>query len=183
MCTTINYAKKCWILAALLMVLVGCATSPTKPMPPAISIEELERILPKPAPNLALDEIVKLSKNKESAEQIIEKIKLSQSHYNLAPSQSLALSKQGVNAKVLDFIHADWEQVLRNSIAGEINKRQQLSEEQNKREQEMLLREYQMRYRYYDPFDYGYPPYWGGYPYYNRPYIGPHFFPPRPHRR
>lgn len=169
------------LVASLLMTLVNCAALPTQPQ--TVTAAELENILPKATPNLALNEIVKLSRNKVPAEQIIEQIKLTHSHYDLTPAQILDLSQQGVHTKILDYISSDWKQVLRDGIATEINKRQQLSEEQKKREQEKLWREYQMRYRFNDPFDFGYPFYRGGYPYFNQPYFGPRFFPHRLHRR
>ena len=48
-----------------LLLLAGCATNGVQePQIKRISQEELERIMPKPTPNLTLDEIVKLSKAK-----------------------------------------------------------------------------------------------------------------------
>lgn len=147
-------------LAALLLV-AGCASVPEQPPQiQRISPEELERLMPKPAPNLSLDEIVQLSQAKISAEQIIQKIKDSQSQYALTPSQILEMSQKGVDARVLDFIQASHEQAIRDNFAEEINKR----EKAKLLEQEKLRREYQFRRPYYDP-------YWG-YPY---PYYGPRF--------
>lgn len=157
------------ILSGMLMLLAACASTPQQaPQIQRISPEELERIIPKPEPNLSLDEIVKLSKSGVSPEQIIEKIKASNSGYDLTPSQAVALSKQGVDAKVLDYIHASREQALRDGFADEINKR----ERAHKAEQEKLRREYQLRsLPYYDPFwNYPYGPYWG-----YRPFYGPGF--------
>ncbi len=154
------------MLGIILAILAGCATTPRQePLVERISPEELERIMPKPVPNLALDEIIKLSKQGIPAEQIIDKIKASNSRYELTPSQSVELSKQGVDTKVLDYIYASREQALREGFADEINKR----EKEKKLEQDRLKRE--LRSRYYDPFwGYGYSPYWG-----YRPYYGPGF--------
>lgn len=158
-----------WASMASLLLLVGCATTqPQAPQVKRISPEELERIMPKPVPNLTLDEIVQLSKAGTPPEQIIEKIKATNSFYDLTPSQSLELSKKGVDAKVLDHIYKSHEQVLRDSVAEEINKR----ERQRVEEKEKLKREYQMRsYQYYDPW-WGYAPgpYWR-----HRPFYGPSF--------
>src|SRR5665647_596722 len=104
------------IFGVTLILLSGCATTKTQQQEPQverISPEELERIMPKPAPNLTLDEITQLSKQGMTAEQIIEKIKDSNSRYDLTPSQAVELSKQGVDAKVLDYIYASREQALR----------------------------------------------------------------------
>lgn len=152
-----------------MLVLAGCATTaPQEPQIQRISPEELEQIMPKPVPNLTLDEIVRLSKEGSSPEQIIEKIKSSNSRYDLTPSQSVELSKQGVDAKVLDYMYAAREQALREGFADEINKR----EKEKKLEQDKLKRDYQWRsQQYYDPFwGYGYSPYWG-----YRPFYGPGF--------
>jgi hypothetical protein len=154
------------MLGMLLGLLSACATTPEQaPQIQRISPEELERIMPKPIPNLSLDEIVKFSKDGVAPEQIIEKIKASNSRYELTPSQSVELNKQGVNAKVLDYIYSSREQALRDGFAEEINKR----EKARKEEQEKLQREYELRSvpYYYDPF---WGPYWA-YP----PYYGPNF--------
>jgi hypothetical protein len=150
--------------------MAGCATAPQEQQIRRISPEELERIMPKPVPNLTLDEIVKLSKEGATPEQIIDKIKVSNSRYDLTPSETLSLSKRGVDAKVLDYIHTAREQALREGFADEINKR----EKEKKLEQDRLKRELRSRYydRYNDPYwnyGYGYSP-WG-----YRPFYGPGF--------
>ncbi|HLD09271.1 MAG TPA: hypothetical protein VJB68_04435 [Methylophilaceae bacterium] len=157
----------------LLVMLAGCATTPPQePQIQRISPEELERIMPKPVPNLTLDEIVQLSKQGMTVEQIIAKIKASNSHYDLMPSQAVELSKQGVDARVLDYMYAAREQALREGFADEINKR----EKEKQLEQERLKRDYQWRsQQYYDPFwGYGYPysPYrrWRYHPFYGPGY-------------
>jgi len=157
------------VLGTTLPLLAGCAATPAHdPQIQRISSEELERIMPKPVPNLTLDEIIQLSKQGMTAEQIIEKIKASNSRYDLTPSQSLELSKQGVDTRVLDYMYAAREQALREVFADEINQR----EKENELALEKLRRDYQWRYQqYYDPFwGYGYPPYWR---YRYRPFYGP----------
>jgi hypothetical protein len=146
--------------------MAGCATTGNQEPPiTRISPEELEQIMPKPVPNLTLDEIVQMSKAGSTPEQIIEKIKATNSRYDLTPSEAVALSKRGVDAKVLDHIHTVREQALREGFADEINKR----EKEKKEEQQRLRRE--LRSRYYDPYwGYGYSPFWG-----YRPYYGPGF--------
>ena len=142
-----------------LALLASCATAPKQePQIQRISPEALEQVMPKPVPNLTLEEIVHLSKN-TPPEIVIEKIKASNSQYDLTPSQAIDLSKKGVDAKVLDYMHARREQALRDSFADEINKR----EKAWVAELEKLKREYQLRsQQYYDPFwGYGCSPYFG----------------------
>lgn len=160
---------KLMVLGAILALLAGCAATPVQtPQIQRISPEELEHIMPKPVPNLTLEEIVQLSKQGMTAEQIIEKIKASNSRYDLTPAQSLELNKQGVDVKVLDYIYAAREHALREAFADEINQR----EKENEVALEKLKQDYQWRYQqYYDPFwGYGYSPYWR---YRYRPFYGP----------
>ena len=152
---------------AIVLAVAGCvSTPPQAPQIQRISPEELDRIMPKPVPNLSLDEIVKLSQAKVSASEIIQKIKDSQSQYELSPSQLLELSNKGVDQKVLDYIYSAHEQAVRDSFAEELNKREKIKLE----EQQKLKREYQLRQPYYDPWwGYSRSPYWG----YPRPFYGP----------
>ncbi len=159
-----------WMLSSMVVLLTGCATNGVQEPPiQRISAEELERIMPKPVPNLSLDEIIKLSKDGLSPEEIIDRIKVSNSQYDLSPSQALELSKAGVNPKVLDYIHQSREQALRDNFADEINKR----EKQKRAEEDKLKRELRMRsMHYYDPW-WGYTPspYWR----FRSPFYGPGF--------
>jgi hypothetical protein len=149
------------ICTSLFALLAGCATTAPPSNIERISPEELARILPQPVPNLTLDEIVQMSKAGTPAPDIIAKIKETNSRYDLTPSESLELSRKGVSAEVLDYIHQAHEQALREGFADEINKREQ----EKRLEQERLRREYQSRYqRYHDPFwygGYGFGPPWG----------------------
>jgi hypothetical protein len=157
MCVHNKLKHLTWLVAILLAT--GCASVPEQaPQIQRISPEELERIMPKPVPNLSLEEIIQLSKAKVSADDIIQKIKDSASQYALTPTQVLDLSKHGVDSKVLDYIQAAHEQAIRDSFADEINKR----EKAKLVEQEKLKREYRLNQPYYDPF-WGYPrPYYYG---------------------
>jgi hypothetical protein len=154
-----------WIFAVLLISqLSGCASTPVAPPKIArISAEELEQIMPKPVPNITLEELVTLSKTGTSADALIDKIKASNSRYDLTPSQAIELAQQGVDARVLDYIHQMREIAVRDNFADEINKR----EKQKIEEQERIKREARLQsYRYYDPF-------WGsgwGSPYWHRPF-------------
>lgn len=150
------------LLMILFVGVSGCASTSgshdAMPVIDRISEAELERIAPKPIATLTLDDIVKLSREGQTAEQIIDKIKASDSQYELTPSQSVALSEQGVDRKVLDYIHTSRELAWRNSVADEINKREQ----EKIAALEKMKRQLLNQQRFYDPFCRGY----GGlYPY------------------
>ena len=151
---------------AMLALLAGCAGSPAHTAPPQIARiapAELERLQPQPAPDLALEEIVALSKNGTPPEAIIARIRDSHARYALTPAQIVELSGKGVSLKVLDYIYNTQLQELRDSVADELNQRQR------KQQQEIqnLQRELNRRPYYSDPWPY--PPYGYGYPY-SRPY-------------
>jgi hypothetical protein len=150
---------KLFLIISLSLVMLACASngqqSHKNPQIDRISEEELARILPKPIATLSLDDLVKLTKEGNTPDQIIEKIKMSYSSYDLMPSESVELSKQGVDNKVLDYIHTSRELALRNNVADEIN-----NIEKTKRAEIEKLKRQQY---FYDPFC-GYGPY-GFYPY------------------
>lgn len=150
----------------LLALLAGCAGSPAQNAPPQITRiapGELERLLPQPAPNLSLDEIVVLSRNGEPPAAIIAKIRSSHSRYQLTPAQIVDLNRRGVSLEVLDFIYNAQQQALRDNVADELNQRERKQQE----EIQNLQRELNRRPYYADPWPY--PPYGYGYPY-SRPY-------------
>lgn len=151
MMPTINLIRNYIALVVLTYLIAGCATSSQLNTPPQIdriSPEALEQMLPQPHPVLSLDEIVSLSKQGVSHEEIIQKIKASDSSYELTPSQSVDLSNQGVDKKVLDYIHTSRELALRNKLAEEINKR----ERDKQVELAKLKRQMINRQRFDDPF-------------------------------
>jgi PBP1b-binding outer membrane lipoprotein LpoB len=163
------------ISAVLLAALVtGCAgNTPRETQVQRLTPEEVAKLTPAAVPTLSLDEVIVLSKQKVTADEIISKIKASNSQYDLTATQIVTLSNQGVDAKVLDFMQTEREKVRLNSMADEINKR----EKANKAAQEQLKSQ-QFRGRYdpfYDPFyqpfyGYGFSPYWGSHFYFDNMY-------------
>lgn len=149
--------------ACFMLLLAGCAStgnSPTQAEVQRISPEELEKLIPAPVATVSLEELVADAKQGKTADEMIEKIKASNSRYDLTPAQSLELNKQGLDIKVLDYIHQANELARQNALADEINKREQerrLSEKKLKRERDFA------RMQAYDP-------YWGFY--YGRPWFG-----------
>ncbi len=160
------------------LLLAGCAsTGSQQDKVDRITSEELAKLIPPPVATVSLDEIVVDSKAGKTADEIIAKIKTSNSRYELTSTQLLDLNKQGVDAKVLDYIHESNELAKQNAIADEMNKREQ----EKRAAQKQLQRERALAQRYYyDYFDgpfynpyyhYGYSPYWG-----SRFYWGPSFY-------
>ena len=166
-----------WVLACSVFLMIsGCATtakdnSGEGPRIDRISPEELARLIPPPVAKLTTGDLVRLTREGQSAEQIIAQIKATDSMYDLTPSQNVDLSRQGVDAKVLDYIHASREAAVRNQLADEINRR----EKQKQADVAKLKNRLWQQQRYYDPFCrgyYGISPY--GYGGYGR-HFGSHF--------
>jgi PBP1b-binding outer membrane lipoprotein LpoB len=168
-------------LVALMMsilVLSGCAnTGVQHTIAERITPEELAKILQTPVATLTLDEIIVDSKAGKAPDEIISKIKANNSRYELTAAQTLDLSKQGVDVKVLDYMRQSNELAKQNAIADEMNKREQ----EKRAAQKQLQRERALAQSYYnDYFDgpfynpyyhYGYGPYYG-----SRFFWGPSFY-------
>lgn len=125
-----------------------------------ISEEELARIMPKPIATLSLDDLVSMSKSGMKADDLIEKIRLSNSSYDLTPSQVVDLNKNGVDNNVLDYIHTSRDLAIKNNVAEEINQREKTKRAELEKLKRQQWQERQLRM--YDPFC--------GYGYYGRPY-------------
>jgi len=142
--------KNILALMISLLLMSGCASTGTQQAQiERITPEELAKILPQPVATVTLEEIVKDSKANKSADEIIAKIKASNSRYELTPAQTLDLNKKGVDTKVLDYIHESNELAKQNAVADEINKREKeraAAEKKLKRERDAAQN------RYYDPF-------------------------------
>ncbi len=166
--------KQGLLFSAILLasLVTGCATTAqNEPQVQRLTPEEVANLTPVAVPTLSLEEIVSLSKQNTAADDIIAKIKSSNSQYDLTASQIVDLNKQGVDAKVLDYIQTEREKARQNSIADEINKREKANKEAQDR-----LRIQSMRFRnnmFYDPFfhpyyGFGFSPYWGNQFYFNQ---------------
>lgn len=148
-----------------LFLLSGCAT--TEEMQRAqvkrITPEELEQLVPAPIATYTLEMLVTDSKQGKTPDEIIQKIKESESRYDLSTVQVLDLNQQGVDVKVLDYIQQSNELAKQNYIAEEINKAEKEKADALRRLQhERMFRSY----NYYDPFWYSrFGPFFGR-PYY-----------------
>lgn len=135
---------KLLVMLGLVSVLsiVGCASNTTKTTEiDRITPEELAKIMPPPTATVSLEAIVEQTKQGKTPDEIIASIRASNSRYELTPSQTLTLSKQGVDVKVLEYIHQSNELAKQNAIADEINKR-----EKNRRTDLERLRRQQYEY-------------------------------------
>ncbi len=155
-----------------LITLTGCATThdSTQGQVARITPAELTKLLLPPVATLSLNEIVADSKQGQPADEIIVKISESQSRYALTPTQMLALSQQGVDTKVLEYIQQSNELAKQNAMADEINRR-----EKDKAQALKQLRDERARshHRYYDPF-------WRSrFGFYGHRYSGPYWHGPR----
>lgn len=132
------------------MILTGCASigGVQKGKVERISPEELAQLLPSPIATYTLDNIVADAKQGVSPDEMIAKIKESESRYELTTAQVLDLNTQGVETKVLDYIQQSNELAKQNAIADEMNRRQQENDEVKRQ----LRRERLTRNLYYDPF-------------------------------
>ena len=109
-----------------LILLAGCAsTGSQQSKVERITPEQLAKLLPPPVATVALSEIVADSKAGKTTDEIIAKINTSNSRYELTTAQTLDLSKQGVDVKVLDYMRQSNELAKQNAIADEMNKREQ----------------------------------------------------------
>lgn len=152
-----------------LFVLSGCATTAGSQQAEIkrITPEALEKLVPAAVATYPLEEIVTDTKQGKTPEDIIAKIKASESRYDLSTSEVLALNKQGVEVQVLEYIQQSNALAKQNYLAEEINKA-----EKEKAEAIRRLRHERLfsRHRYYDPFWYSR---FGGY--YGRPIGHSHF--------
>lgn len=162
------------IIMLLPLLLVGCAANSVQPPKiERISAEELEKLMPAPAANLTLEQIVEMSQHGMAPDEIIAKIRASQSGYVLIPSQVIDLAGRGVSPKVLDYIHVAHEEALRDSCADEINRRDQVCRDKlDAVEQQLLTWSCPCAGGYWGPY---WGPYWAPYPpgyyrYWRRPY-------------
>jgi hypothetical protein len=127
------------LISTLTLSLLACATASAPPEAgPGIerlSPGELARLLPKAEPKLPLAELVRMSNDGVTSQDIIARIRETGSRYELSASQAIELHSQGVSAQVLDHIQSAHEQAWRERIAEEIDRREQRHTEELKREQ------------------------------------------------
>lgn len=134
----------------ILLLITGCASTGESQQNKIARItpEELALLMPTPIATVTLEQIVSDSKQGKSPEEIIAKIKESDSRYDLSSSQVLDLNQQGVHISVLDYIQQSNNLAKQNAIADEMNRR----EKEKADLQKQLQRERLRSNRFYDPF-------------------------------
>lgn len=149
--------NRLFAMVIVLMMVTGCATTKNPNNQPKqeqakverITPEELEKLVPPAVASVSLEEIIADSQQGKSTDEIIEKIRVSESRYDLSASQVLDLNKQGVDVAVLDYIQQSNELAKQNALAEEINRREKGKFDAQKQ----LRRERALsRNRFYDPF-------------------------------
>lgn len=167
-----NQVKLFAMILAGMFFLSGCANNATqreqRGQIDRITPEELAKILPPPIAAISLEAIVEQTKQGKTSDEIVANIKASNSRYELTPSQTLALSKQDVDVKVLDYIHQSNELAKQNAVADEINKREKAKriELEKLKRQQYLYEPFGMYGPYgFGPYGYGayYGPNWPGF--------------------
>ena len=150
----------------VLLALTGCASTAEHPVSriDRLSPEELAKRLATKVDAMTLVEVVDLTKKGSSAGEIIEKLKLTHTHFALTPSQAVELANQGVDTTVLDYIHTSHQQAMMDELADEYQQR----EEKYRKQQEVLQEQLRLRpMPFYSPYDdpfQGYYPYWYRFP-------------------
>ncbi len=103
-------------------------------------------------PPVTIEEIIKLSKERMPAEQIIYKIKRSQTAYRLSADEIVEMKNAGVDSKVIDYMLRTYEDAVRRE-----------QELQDWRNWHFYYGHYYWSPYFYYPYR-PYGPYWAPYP-------------------
>lgn len=142
------------LLLLTLASLVGCATVGTQEAPKQaqkidrLTEAQLAEILPAPVSQLSFESLVAMSQEGLSAEELIAKLKETETAYDLTPSQMLDLSQKGVDVKVLDYLHESRMKTLSRKLTDVV------SEREKKKNDEIALLKRELRFQLMtrDPF-------------------------------
>ncbi len=109
------------LLALVVLSVTACASTQNKPQLQRLNAEQLAATTVPAIPKMSLQDVVTMSKSGATADAIIAKLNASNTSFDLTPSQSLELAKQGVDVKVLDEIYKTHEQIVQNKHAEAVN--------------------------------------------------------------
>lgn len=157
--------KHCFILLSILG-LVGCANVQEKPQAQVIdrlSESELASMMPKPVSQLNYESLLALAKSGQTPAQMIEKLKETDTSFDLTPQQVLSLHKAGIDVSVLEYLHTSRQKATQNNIANTVAEHDKTKNDEIATLKKQLQRE-RMNNSFVDPFcRFGYPyPYgWG----------------------
>ncbi len=152
--------------SAFVLCLAGCATlEPRAAVIERMTPEQLAALKPNSNPALPLADVVALSKTGTAPEEIIQRLRDSNTIHLLRPLQIVDLSRQGVDQSVIDYMADAQERARQSRLLTELADRD--AEQARKLEQERFRRRATEQNFYgYGGFGNGYPRYgWGaGYP-------------------
>jgi hypothetical protein len=157
--------RKFFMLLALVS-LMGCANLQEKPQAQVIdrlSEEQLASMMPKPVSQLNYESLLGLAKSGLSPTQIIEKLKETDTSFDLTPQQVLNLHQAGIDVSVLDYLHASRLKATQNNIANTVaehdkKKNEEIATLKNRLQQERLNNSFVdpfCRFGYPYPFGFG----------------------------
>lgn len=114
--------KNTFIILSLLS-LVGCASVQEKPQAQVIdrlTEEQLASMMPKPVSQLNYESLLALAKSGSTPAQMIEKLKETDTSFDLTPQQVLSLHKSGIDVSVLEYLHTSRQKATQNNIANTV---------------------------------------------------------------
>ena len=150
---------KSLILAFVVLSLTACVSTQNKPQ--LARMNAAQAVIVPVVPKITLDDVVNMTKDGATAEVIIAKLNVTNSSFDLTPSQTLSLTKQGVDVKVLDDIHKTFEQIVQNQHAEAINQQMKAKQiaERNLAQEKSSRRNNE---NWWVNRGWGYDPYFGG---------------------
>lgn len=157
--------KNLFIIIGLLG-LVGCASVQEKPQAQVIdrlSEEQLASMMPKPVSQLNYESLLALAKSGATPAQMIEKLKETDTSFDLTPQQVLNLHQAGIDVSVLEYLHTSRQKATQNNIANSVAEHDKTKNEEIAVLKKRLQQE-RFNNSFVDPFcRFGYPyPYgWG----------------------
>lgn len=157
--------KNTFIILSLLS-LVGCASVQEKPQAQVIdrlTEEQLASMMPKPVSQLNYESLLALAKSGSTPAQMIEKLKETDTSFDLTPQQVLSLHKSGIDVSVLEYLHTSRQKATQNNIANTVAEHDKTKNEEIQLLKKRLQQE-RMNSSFGDPFcrfGYPYPFGWG----------------------
>lgn len=157
---------KNFLVLLSLAFLVGCANVQEKPQAQVIdrlSESQLASMMPQPVSQLSYESLLALAKSGSTPAQIIEKLKESDTSFDLTPQQVLSLHQAGMDVSVLEYLHTSRQKATQNNIANTVAEHDKTKNEEIATLKKRLQHE-RLNNSFVDPFcHYGYPyPYgWG----------------------
>ena len=159
------------VLAVLVVSALGCATPVGQrdpignPRLERITSQELATVGPAGSARLSADDLVRLTQQGVSPDQIIDRFYRSGSRLKLTGVQIADLRHRGIDQRVIDYVVSHEREAEKiDAITGQADR-----EAQARARAERVYRHDRYYDPYLDPYPYSYPYYWGPQSY---PYLG-----------